>query len=172
MTPANMRKRTAARKRTAKAKGLRYNANGGQQAYVPTPEQRGEVRGYAACGTPQDNIATLMGMDSTTLRRHFRVELDQGIARANATVGRSAFQQAVGGSGTEAEPADWHHAVPAMTIWWTKTRMGWKEAKQEIQHSGALGTYDLTKVSDRDLDTLEAILARANGAPDKDGAES
>jgi phage terminase small subunit len=29
---------------------------------------------------------------------------------------------------------------------------------QAIQHSGSVGTYDLTKVTDEDLDRLEAIL--------------
>lgn len=29
---------------------------------------------------------------------------------------------------------------------------------QAVQHSGAVGTYDLTKVSDEDLERLEAIL--------------
>ena len=35
------------------------------------------------------------------------------------------------------------------------------KAPQAIQHSGAVGTYDLTQVSDADLDQLEDILSRA-----------
>ena len=32
---------------------------------------------------------------------------------------------------------------------------------QAIQHSGSVGTYDLSKVDDADLDRLEAILGKA-----------
>jgi hypothetical protein len=45
---------------------------------------------------------------------------------------------------------------------------------QAVQHSGAVGTYDLTKVSDDDLDRLEAILgpiALAGGDQGGEGQE-
>lgn len=44
---------------------------------------------------------------------------------------------------------------------------------QAIQHSGNIGTYDLTNVSDDDLDRLEAILgplAVAGGDQGREGA--
>lgn len=36
------------------------------------------------------------------------------------------------------------------------------KAPQAIQHSGHLGTYDLTKVSDDDIERLESILRAAS----------
>jgi phage terminase small subunit len=39
--------------------------------------------------------------------------------------------------------------------------MGWKEPKQEVGHSGAVGSYDLSKLSDDELKRVEAILSRA-----------
>ncbi len=45
---------------------------------------------------------------------------------------------------------------------------GYGRSVQAHNHSGAVGTYDLTKVSDADLDRLEAILgplAVAGGDP-------
>lgn len=36
------------------------------------------------------------------------------------------------------------------------------KAPQAIEHSGTLGTYDLTKVSDGQIDELEAILRAAS----------
>jgi len=42
------------------------------------------------------------------------------------------------------------------------------------KHSGAIGTYDLTKISDEQLDALESILgplAHAGGDPGGEGAE-
>jgi hypothetical protein len=44
-------------------------------------------------------------------------------------------------------------------IFWLKTRARWKEPAAEHKHSGSLGTYDMTKVSDADLARLESILA-------------
>jgi hypothetical protein len=41
------------------------------------------------------------------------------------------------------------------------TRMGWKEPPQEQKFSGAIGTYDLSKLSDDELKRAYEILARA-----------
>lgn len=44
---------------------------------------------------------------------------------------------------------------------------------QSVQHSGAIGSYDLTKVTDDDLDRLEAILGPlADTGGDPGGAET
>ena len=49
---------------------------------------------------------------------------------------------------------------------------------QAIQHSGSVGTYDLTKVTDEDLDRLEAILGpialagRDQGGEGEEGGDS
>lgn len=44
---------------------------------------------------------------------------------------------------------------------------------QAVKHSGSVGTYDLTKVSDADLDRLETILGPLTFAgPDSDGEEA
>jgi hypothetical protein len=37
---------------------------------------------------------------------------------------------------------------------------GFGRSTQAVQHSGAVGTYDLTKASDDDLDSLETVLQR------------
>lgn len=39
---------------------------------------------------------------------------------------------------------------------------GWGKPRQEIQHSGNVGTYDLSKISDEELANLEAILKSAS----------
>ena len=46
---------------------------------------------------------------------------------------------------------------PTMTMFWLKTQAGWRETSR-LEHAGAVGTYDLSKVSDADLNRLEAIL--------------
>jgi hypothetical protein len=39
---------------------------------------------------------------------------------------------------------------------------GYGKSTQAIEHKGAVGTYDLTKVQDDDLDRLETILRAAS----------
>jgi phage terminase small subunit len=51
-------------------------------------------------------------------------------------------------------------------------RMDGSHAAQKHQHAGAIGTYDLSKMSDDELDRLEAILgplALAGGDPSGEG---
>jgi phage terminase small subunit len=47
-----------------------------------------------------------------------------------------------------------------MTMFWLKTQAGWRETNR-MEHSGTLGTYDLTKLSDDQLRQLAAILGPA-----------
>ena len=75
----------------------------------------------------------------TTLKKYFREELGRGIEEANLQVAQAAFNQAIGRrwvtlpDGTEKlERCD---PVPSMTIWWTKTRMGWREPPIVHEHT-------------------------------------
>jgi hypothetical protein len=49
-------------------------------AFVVNDALREKVRHLAGLGTPQDDIAKIVGCASKTLRRHFRDELDRGAA--------------------------------------------------------------------------------------------
>jgi len=65
-----------------------------------------------------ENSDTGKPISEPTLRSAFRKEIDTGKATADAQVARNLHKLACGsGSG----------AVSA-AIWWTKTRMGWKES--------------------------------------------
>jgi len=118
------------------------------------------VDALASCGTPHADIAAVIGIDAKTLRKHYAAELDVAAIKANAAVGRTAFLMATGGPRRL-----WHKAVPSMTIFWLKTRMGWRDATQ-VQHTGAVGSYDLTKLSDEDLERMIALLERAEDSPE------
>ncbi len=87
--------------------------------FVPTDEERKQVEAMAGYGVPHDNIAALVrgGIDSDTLKKHFKQQLQQGKAKANAKVGQTLFQKATAGDTTAA-------------IWWSKTQMGWKDSVQ------------------------------------------
>ena len=75
-----------------------------------------------------ENSDTGKPISEPTLRSAFRKEIDTGKATADAQVARNLHKLACG-SGSVAVSA---------AIWWTKTRMGWKET-QKIEHSGPDG---------------------------------
>lgn len=97
----------------------------GRPPFEPTEAQRENVANMVACGITQEQIALFLDIDTKTLGKHFRREIDTAATVANAKVGKSLFVKATSGD------------VGAM-VWWTKTRMGWKE-KQEIAHTDAEG---------------------------------
>jgi hypothetical protein len=99
----------------------------GQPPFQPTEAERRQVEALSGYGLPIEQIAVLVrdGIDSDTLRKHFREELISGKAKANGQIGKTLFQKAMGGDTT------------AM-IWWSKTQMRWSETmKHEL--TGAEG---------------------------------
>lgn len=121
--------------------------------HEPTPEQRHIVQLHATIGTPQEDIAKVIGIDPKTLRLHYRDELDLASAKANAVVGGALFNKAKAGDTT------------AM-IFWMKTRAGWKET-HAVEHAGkdggAIQTEDAGAA--RLAAYLDAISSRAAGKP-------
>jgi hypothetical protein len=107
----------------------------GRQAFTPTNDERSRVEAMSGYGVPIEQIAVLIrdGIDTDTLRKHFHTELQAGKAKANAKIGQTLFQKAVGGDTT------------AM-IWWSKTQMKWSEV-QKHELTGADGTpLEFTKI--------------------------
>ena len=83
-------------------------------AFVVTEALREKVWHLAGLGVPQDDIANIIGCAPKTLRKHFRAELDRGVAEANAIISGCLFAAAKGGNTTA-------------QIFWMKTRGGWRE---------------------------------------------
>lgn len=98
-----------------------------RKPHEPTDATRQLVSLHAAIGTPQEDIATAMDIDAKTLRKHYRSELDKGATLANARVGKALFDKATSGDTTAA-------------IWWSKTRMGWKDVSR-IEGPGENGEH-------------------------------
>lgn len=99
---------------------------GGRPPHVPTDAQRATVKAMSAYGIPQHDIARVIGIHDESLRKHYRDELDLGVIEANAKIAETLFRQATKEGNTTA------------AIWWTKSRMGWKE-KTEVAHTDAVG---------------------------------
>lgn len=102
----------------------------GRPSHKPTDQTRRTVESMSAYGIPQEDIAAVIGVDSKTLRKHYRVELDTAEAKANARVAETLYRKA-----TDAEMSG-----PSVTaaIFWLKTRAGWKETDR-LEHSGPNG---------------------------------
>jgi len=87
--------------------------------FVPTDDQRRMVKSLEAYGLKQEQTANIIGLRSTkTLRKHFRKELTLGGPEANAKVAQTAYQMAISGK------------HPSLTMFWLKTRAGWREVQQ------------------------------------------
>ena len=93
--------------------------------HEPTPETRLQVKTLASVGTPQDQIAIVVGITKNTLLKYYRKELDTAMTMANAKVAQSLFQQANAGNTVAA-------------IFWLKCRAGWVDA-QKVEMTGANG---------------------------------
>jgi hypothetical protein len=116
----------------------------GRPPHRPDLPQRRQVETMAAYGIPETDIGRVLGIDPKTLRKHYRDELDLGAVKANVQIAGFLFNSAKNGN------------VSAQ-IFWLKTRARWKEPPAEHNHSGAVGTWDLTVLSDEDLETLARI---------------
>ena len=95
----------------------------GRPPHVPTEENRIKVRAWAQALVSQEHMAQFLKIDPTTLRHHYREELDQGVAETIATVSAKYVQLALSGS------------EKAMRVVLEK-RGGWVN---RIEHSGPNG---------------------------------
>lgn len=97
---------------------------GGRPPFVPTDELRERVKMFKAVGIPQPDIARSLGICENTLLKYFKPELESGATDANFLVGKTLFEKATKDKDTTA------------LIWWSKTRMGWKEQKDDPPEGG------------------------------------
>lgn len=142
-----------------------YRPGAGRPAFVPTDAERKQVEALSGYGLPQEQIAVLVrdGIALDTLRTHFQQQLGTGKAKANAQVGKTLFQRAIGGDTT------------AM-IWWSKTQMKWSEV-QRHELTGADGGPIQTQAQVVEIPApiadvtawAASATAKTNGNPDSDG---
>lgn len=96
-----------------------------RRRHESTPERRATVKAMAAYGIPQEDIARVVGIEQTALRRYYRAELDTGGPQAVAKVAECLYQQAISGNTTAA-------------IFFLKTRGKWRETER-VELTGADG---------------------------------
>ena len=65
----------------------------GRPVFTPTEEQKTLVTVMIAGGIQHQHIANALGISKPTLEKHFRYEIDNGAAQANAKVIANLFRQ-------------------------------------------------------------------------------
>lgn len=110
------------------------------KAHEPTQTQRDTVKLHAMVGTPQEDIARVLGISDRTLRKYYRDELDLSLAKANATIGGALFNKAKSGD-------------TAAQIFWLKTRAGFKEkGENEASGSSQIGKIEIEVIGANNKD--------------------
>ena len=92
--------------------------NAGRKPYAPNQKDRDIITMMTASGIPQVNIGRCVGIDVKTMKKYYKAEMECSADMANAKVAQSLFNQAINGNTSAA-------------IWWTKSRMGWKETRDQ-----------------------------------------
>ncbi len=121
-----------------------------QPAFKPTDDERRMVGQMSAQGFTHEDIGRVIrnGIDDTTLRMHFREELDTGAIRASAKIGGALYNQVLNADTTAA-------------IWWSKISLTRKETSDQ-EHTGPDGgptrTLDTSKLTTDQLIALKKAL--------------
>ena len=111
--------------------------------FEPTREQRLTVEFMAGAGIPEDDMARVVinprnneAIGKTTLRKHFKAELDQGHIKADMTVAQRLYKNAI--TATPTYPG----GIPVAQIFWLKTRARWRTADKVEPTPAAPQTAD------------------------------
>jgi predicted transcriptional regulator len=135
----------------------------GPLPWEPTTEERARVKLCVGLGYNQSEIALLLGKSEDSLQRHCRHELDAGKLEIDAKIGAKLVDKCMKGD-------------TASILFWHKVRRGWRETNR-TEHTGPNGgpietlTYDLSKLTDEELDDLERIRSRITVAGGDPGGE-
>ena len=97
----------------------------GRKSHQPGEYTRRQVKTLAGMGIPVSDIASVIGISTPTLRKHYAEELAVGQIEANAKVAQSLFRQATG-----------DRPNVAAAIFWLKCRGGWREFPDPSEKPG------------------------------------
>ncbi|MBD0276116.1 MAG: hypothetical protein ICV73_29850, partial [Acetobacteraceae bacterium] len=97
---------------------------GGRPPHEPTEATRRQVEGMAGYGLTQPQIAKVLRIGETTLRKYYGEELERGEAVATSLVGQSLYRAATDwmkpGKDGKARAPD--KSAVAAAIFWMKAR--------------------------------------------------
>jgi hypothetical protein len=116
----------------------------GRRAFVPTPEQRRNVKILAGLGVPQDKICLMVvnpqtekPLDPKSLRKHFSREIEVGAVELHARMSTFIVTTVFGlapPAGTVA--IDNQHVRGSLAMFFAETRMGWRRTAMNQEQFG------------------------------------
>lgn len=126
--------------------------------HVPTEYTRRQVELLVAYGLPHDAIAHVIGVKSvTTLSAHYADEIKHGKERVNARAAHRLFHMME-------QNEDMRVSLTA-TIFWLKTRAGWRESTAVV-HSGTVNhehEHRAVTHEERAIRTIQLLNAARTG---------
>jgi hypothetical protein len=90
-------------------------------------EDAGKAESMAACGLRDQDIAAVLGLAESTMKRKIGTRLQRGRGKGMASVASTAYRMAVGGK------------HPTMTQFFLRAKGGWRDqesAEVEVDHKG------------------------------------
>lgn len=117
----------------------------------PTPQTRADVKAYSRIGVPQDQIAKKIGIVKSTLQKHYREELDEGLADASVMIAGKLMELVKNDN-------------PAAIIFCSRTRLGMKETLVHKHGGDEDGVPIVTANVEMTPEQLKAEL-KARGLP-------
>jgi hypothetical protein len=140
----------------------------GRKTFVPTPEQRRQVKILVGLGIPQEEICLLVinpqtgkPLDQKSLRKHFKREIAIGATELHARVSHFIVASILGmapPAGTVA--IDNQHVRGSLAIFFARTRMGWNSHKEHV--GGPIEYQEVKDVRQRFLDRIARIRQGLN----------
>lgn len=107
-----------------------------------------QVEKLTSLGATQSFIASHLGIDESTLLKHYSTELNHGSEQANLRVAETFYRMATSGE------------FPQMTLLWMKMRAHWQEPKDPSTPSQT--QEELEELHEQAKEKLLTLLNRAN----------
>ena len=95
--------------------------------HVPDEVSRGQVEALSSFGMAQEKIASFIGINDKSLRKHYTEELENAATRKHLQVGKFLFDAA---SGEALQHGANYGDCLRASIFFAKTQMRWAESKQ------------------------------------------
>lgn len=114
----------------------------GRPRFEPTDRERAQIARLSRLGLTQEQMAAVLDINTTTLRIHFKRELECASIEATATVAETLYQIA-----TNPE----HPKAVTAAIFWMKARAGWRDHTR-LELTGADGAPIKMETSNNVID--------------------
>ena len=98
----------------------------GRPPYQPTEEDKKQVFLWAKYGVPVEDMSRMIGVAEMTLTKHLSDVIEAGRSHAHTKVRETLWEMATSGQ------------HPAMTIFYCKTQLGFREVDRETVSNGTV----------------------------------